>query len=984
MVRALTNKVNEDIRRGFEGVRGDIAARTGADLGEKFTAGFNKAAGTNIFSRIANGIGSMAPAAESSRLQLNSLIKTGYKLTVGFSLISGVIGVVIGGLGALVGAAGGAAASLTALIGTMVALRVGGKLAGFAMGGVSQAVSAAATSSGIGAKSVKQLREELQQLRFEAEGAALAEEEAGLRLEQARENLARSADLPVNSMARREAELNFKQAELAYRQAKDKTKDLNEEVKKGVQSTGGAGADPFASLTESQKKFAKYLLSIRPIIAELRERVAKGFLPVLQEQLEKIIDSDLMGKIEKGFSGVGVALGKASEAFADELLKPSTIAGIGNVFEDISYVVEKFGTIVGKAFGIFIKVLDASGPLIRDFSDYLEDAVGRFETFLDSFKKKELEDFFSRAGDIAGKFGQIFRNVFDGLGAIIMANFGPGSGGDMLLDFLIESTEGFGKLGDDSERLETYFKKVADNLIIILDGVGGIFTGLAGLGENPAIGQFFDRIKDAAPAIGNVADKGLEALPAVADLVVAFADLVDKLTDSGAISTFFGIIKDGVTVVGDLLENKWVANILIFFGQIKAVTLAVGFLKGAFDLLGLSILGNLGLATGTIGKVIDKTKLLAVGAGDVGRVFKDSFKQAGKSGAGFFTTLRGGLGALSFSTSGFAKSVGSIGGAFLRVVGGLGPVGIAISLIVIAIAGLIGFFVNLYNTNKQFRDSFIPVFAAIESAMTQIGTALQPIQTAFDELYNNHIKPLLYGPNGDDGLISGFSWFVSTILPPVINAITGQLIPIIDFLVGVVVNALQFFGDFFEGVKGMFAGIVQMFSGDFIGGLRTSLVSFVSIILSIMDFVANSIINVVNFMLEKINEALKSIDGTPLGDFIKDTFGFDVGVGIKLLGPSNMASAAIASLGLAKGGIVSPRGGGTMALIAEAGRPERVEPLDPDGLSKRDKAMITMLSGGAGGGVNITVNASPGMDATELAAIVSRRISYELRRGVTA
>jgi hypothetical protein len=47
---------------------------------------------------------------------------------------------------------------------------------------------------------------------------------------------------------------------------------------------------------------------------------------------------------------------------------------------------------------------------------------------------------------------------------------------------------------------------------------------------------------------------------------------------------------------------------------------------------------------------------------------------------------------------------------------------------------------------------------------------------------------------------------------------------------------------------------------------------------------------------------------------------------------------------LARGGVVSPTGGGTLAMIAEAGRPERVEPLDPSGLSARDRALIDRLA----------------------------------------
>ena len=67
-----------------------------------------------------------------------------------------------------------------------------------------------------------------------------------------------------------------------------------------------------------------------------------------------------------------------------------------------------------------------------------------------------------------------------------------------------------------------------------------------------------------------------------------------------------------------------------------------------------------------------------------------------------------------------------------------------------------------------------------------------------------------------------------------------------------------------------------------------------------------------------------------------------------------------------------------LARIGEAGRPERVEPLDPDGLSKRDKAMIGLLSGN---GMTVNVYPSPGMDERELAALVSRQIAYSLRKG---
>jgi phage-related protein len=84
---------------------------------------------------------------------------------------------------------------------------------------------------------------------------------------------------------------------------------------------------------------------------------------------------------------------------------------------------------------------------------------------------------------------------------------------------------------------------------------------------------------------------------------------------------------------------------------------------------------------------------------------------------------------------------------------------------------------------------------------------------------------------------------------------------------------------------------------------------------------------------------------------------------------------------LAKGGIIPAAPGGTMAVIGEAGRAERVEPLDPNGLSKRDKAMIDYMSGGGGGGATINVYPSAGMDERELADLVSRKLAQTMRRG---
>lgn len=87
---------------------------------------------------------------------------------------------------------------------------------------------------------------------------------------------------------------------------------------------------------------------------------------------------------------------------------------------------------------------------------------------------------------------------------------------------------------------------------------------------------------------------------------------------------------------------------------------------------------------------------------------------------------------------------------------------------------------------------------------------------------------------------------------------------------------------------------------------------------------------------------------------------------------------------MATGGVVRPVTGGKLVRVAEAGRAERIEPLDSSGLSKRDRAMIQMLAGGSGGGggqITVNVHPSAGMDERELAAQVSRQIRLQMRKG---
>jgi hypothetical protein len=128
-----------------------------------------------------------------------------------------------------------------------------------------------------------------------------------------------------------------------------------------------------------------------------------------------------------------------------------------------------------------------------------------------------------------------------------------------------------------------------------------------------------------------------------------------------------------------------------------------------------------------------------------------------------------------------------------------------------------------------------------------------------------------------------------------------------------------------------------------------------------LEGIVNFIIGGINLILKGVNMLIKAANAVKIGPDIKEV-------------------ELIKTVNFAKGGTVYPSAGGTIARVAEAGRPERIEPLDPDGLSKRDKAMINLLSGGKGG-MTVNVYGSEGMNVNELASIVSRKIAFQMSQG---
>jgi hypothetical protein len=946
IVKAITDGVGDEISRALKSAQKDVD-KDGAQLGRTLNKGFMRGFGKSTKKGGIFGDLFDLTKAEAARKAFATLQRSGLTLQTSLSALTGAIFTLVGGLGSLIGSAGAAAPSILALVSSMVGLKVGMGLAGFALGGVTNAMNSMGGAGGGLKKTVAELREELQQLRFEAEEAALSEKEAALNLEKARENLARVSDLPVNSMARREAELALEQADLAYRKAKDRTADLNKEVAKGPQqNTGGGGADPYAGLTKSQKKFAKFLVGIKPKLDELKEAVASGFLPALEKQIGRVINKTFP-IFKAGFEKIGDALGVFSTALADALVEAGETGTLKKVFDSIAKTVEQIGPILADAFGSFLLLLEAAAPLTESFLTWIGDAVADFKAFLEVAKGDgSLEKFLTRSGEIAADFGDIFGDIFKGLGALISDSFAPGSGGDMLLQWLKTAFDGFAEIGSDKAGLRTYLQNTASNLISVLSAIGGLIGQFLAVAADPKLKEFFDILSAGAPSIEKILDAGLEAAPALGELIIALADIAAILGDAAAPKAFFEALRDIAIGVADFLKQKEVKDFLTAIAPIAGQFLAIGFVVGKAKGLFSALLGTVNMFVTPFKSVFDffqkNKKGVSEYAKTIGKLkdgiakVKDVFETVAIKGMYFKDAIVKGAGALKTFAINAGKATIALFKQGIQVAKNIG-------LFILQKAQLVG--------------------AAIAQAALKVATVIgTAIQAAFNFVLS--LNPITLIVIAVLALIAALVYFFT-------QTQLGQEIwaNFTRFLGEAWGNTVNFFTDTWNNFVGFFQTAVEAIGG-FFTDVWTNVTAFFT---GFVNGLIGMFEGFINFVIDGLNDFLMPLRNAV--GAIADALGIEFVIGV-------IPHVVIPRL--AKGGIVSPSMGGSLVNVAEAGRPERIEPLDENGLSKRDKAMITMLSGGAGGGVNITVNASPGMDATELAAIVSRRISYELRRGVTA
>ena len=729
---------------------------------------------------------------------------------------------------------------------------------------------------------------------------------------------------------------------------------------KGIASGVDAYANALNGLSPAAQKFVKYLVgTFIPALKKLRDAAAEALLPLITEGLEKL-RTQLFEPLEPMLAKLATSIGKAFNSIIDSIVKPENIKDLEKVFEQSGYIIEGLGKTIGSVYDSILSILVAADPLIRKFTDFLTKKTADFAKFLNTAQANgKLEAFFTKAGNIAAQLSGVFGNLFSGISNVISANFEPGGGGYIVLDWLEKITgkfETFSGSVAGKASLAEYFKGAATNAISILESVGAFVKEILKVGADPNVKVFFDTLKGGAPIFGDILKSSVEAGPSLARLVVNILKFTKATTDAGAIKIFFDTLNTVLGAINTLLENKLIKSILDVTGKIVAFVLALGtigkvgnfgikVLTGSVDEIGKlvkaivppSVLASVKSGLETIALkgmyAFDKVKK---GAIDTAKAIATDMGAALKEGGAKIAEF--GKAAGLAAKEGLTKLLGSLGKLSMFFV--TSPIGIAI----LSITVLAGLFILLYKNSETFREAVQKAFEKVKEGASM---ALEWIKTNWPL-----VLAILTGPIG-----------------LLVLAVVKNFDQIVAFIKGIPTKLK-------DAAVGMWTWVTSSLSSAYTA-VQAKFVEIIAYIKTIPGKIGNGIGSIWSGLID----GLKTAWANAKAWWNANVASKKLQIGGATIFGKTLPSFTIGFPQLAKGGTIQPSPGGTIARIAEAGRPERVEPLDPDGLSKRDKAMISMLSGGGSGGNTINVYPSQGMNESELASIISRQIAFQLRRG---
>jgi phage-related protein len=800
-------------------------------------------------------------------------------------------------------------------------------------------------------------------------------------------------------------------AEMSYADALKDRKEAVEKLKKaekGIFDDVG-GANALGKLTEAQRKFAEFINGLRPHIDDLKVAAGEKLFDPLTDAIQNLVDNFKEPLINM-LRDTGGALGEVALQISKVVTERDNIENFEIVTQTNVQTIKDLGETFGNLYDSMLTLLAAASPLVNKFTEWLTVITDGWKNTLEAEKQTgDLAKMFDYAGEVAANLGDIIGNLVGAFMNIGRAAAGRGSGGEMLVTSIEEWSQRFedftAKLLANGE-LEEFFRKVSDVFLKVLGYIKDIGKAFLKSGGADETGKSVDSMGGAIENLIGAFEKIVAAGPAFANFLVKFTDFIEAVSESESIKLFFGVVSTAFSILNGILGIPVIGTIFKALAAYHALRLGLGrlgitatgtgkYLKGAF----LSTADTIGKATTRIRNYAHFSRLAFSASGR--RVLKSYFNLWSKNSTvwAHVTRIQGkltsgtkalgsGMKAIGPGTKkatgsiqAFGKAVGAkIVAGMKAFAGGVKAIGIAMKtaflgnpvvLVIVGIVALIAIIVVLYKKFEWFRDF---VHAVWDGIVAVAKAAWDLIKGAAEGVFNwlkdnwKLVLVILTGPIGLAVLAIVTFWDqIKGAAVAVFNWIKDNWQTILIVLTGPIGLAVVAIVTHWDTIKNAIVGVFNWIKDNWkniLGFFINPIGSIVSAFEGLGTTIRNILKGAINFLIRGWNGISFRIPGFKLGPI-----GYD---GFTLRLPQIPE--------LAEGGVIKASPGGTLARIGEAGRAERVEPLDPDGLSKRDKAMISLLSGG--GGINITVNPSPGMDEVELANVVSRQLAFHMRRGV--
>ena len=844
----------------------------------------------------------------------------------------------------------------------------------------------------------------------------------------------------MNLRMLRDQAWELKDAQDGVRDAEERLADAIKTSKKQTDEYAAA----LKQLPPAAQEFVKYIVSLKPLFKELNTIAATEFFTPFTRGLKNLVTAG-EATFKKIVGDTAGALGRAGESLLNFLATSRQLENFELISDTNVFVIEKFGKITENLIGLFSELLIAADPLIRRFFTWVETLTrGWKETAEINRETGKLTETFDKAGDRLSTFGDIFGGIFGGLKALTVPASDAIDKVLKSLKDSAEAFEKYAKGPENQATLKKFFDDSAENFIQLGSLLKEIVKGFLILGADPNLGKFLSALKPVVVEFTKAGQESLKAGPAFAGFLTEFAKFVRLTTESGAIQLFFNILKGVLGVLNDVLGSEIGKKIFEFTGKFKAITLALGLIITAAAFFGKAVAGSILFVIGKIqalgriigfiaGKrpfdsitkssgltrtelkkqlIVDAQKKTAMDAvGTAGQRAATGIRATGTASAGAIVPLQKATVASRVKATALAGlgRAGTIAGRGIGAVGrGLallgGPIGIILLLLPLIISNwdkikeAIGKFIGWLKENW-------PLVLAILTG--PIGLAILAIIKNWDTI-TEFFKAL----PGKLAELAGklWDWIVDKFKAIVALYITAWT-AVFDFIKGLPAKLLEIGGKIWDWVVDKFKAAVGLLKTaataifDFIRELPGKLLEIGK---NLWNWIGDKLGSAIDALKTQFNNLVEWVKGLPgriasasgkLWDGFKNSFKDALNYiinkwnsfRIEARFPPDFIVPFLRNKGftldtpniptLAEGGVVRPTPGGTLARIGEAGRPERIEPLDEEGLSKRDRALVTLLSGGQGSGATINVYPSEGMDESELAALVSRQIAFQMRRG---